>query len=166
MTNPKAAADLSDGIAPPDSSTNSRGYVTCRAKSSTTGQRCGQRPIPGGFVCRYHGGSAPQVQRKASMRLAELVMPAIAVLAREMVKADKSADKQRAANSILDRAGITRGQSAEIDAARDLLLARLLDKQAELAAAAAADDDLPELEALVVVDDDPPTKKRGKKGKK
>lgn len=121
----------------------------CTATSRTTGNRCGQRPIPGGTVCRYHGGAAPQVQRSARGRLAELVMPAIETLNHERENAKRSADRQRAANSILDRAGITRGHSAEVDAARALLLERILTLRAE----AGAPDPLI-LTATVVDDED------------
>lgn len=101
------------------------GWVTCKA-TNRQGNRCGRRPVPGGTVCRQHGGAAPQVQRKAKLRLLELVNPAIATLAREMMQADKSADKQRAANSILDRAGVPRvSANPDSEAARDLLIERL-----------------------------------------
>jgi hypothetical protein len=45
------------------------------------GKRCGKWPIPGGMVCRMHGGAAPQVQAKADERLRALVHPAITRLA-------------------------------------------------------------------------------------
>src|SRR3546814_21188983 len=89
-----------------DAPTQGRGQ--CTAKSTTTGERCTKAPIRGGTVCATHGGSAPQVRKKAALRLLELVDPAIAVLAREMVNADKSADRQRAAHSVLDRPGVAR----------------------------------------------------------
>ena len=93
---------------------------------SRSGEQCKQTPIAGGTVCRYHGGGAPQVRRKAALRLLELIDPAIATLAREMVQADRSADRQRAANSILDRAGMPRSVTTPTsDAARDLLVERL-----------------------------------------
>jgi hypothetical protein len=41
----------------------------CSAKSKTSGKRCAQPAIPGGSVCRFHGGAAPQVKRKAAERL-------------------------------------------------------------------------------------------------
>ena len=41
----------------------------CKATSKQTGQQCGRTPIPGGTVCRYHGGAAPQVKLKALQRL-------------------------------------------------------------------------------------------------
>lgn len=98
----------------------------CRATSKATGKPCGRTAEPGATVCRYHGGAAPQVKRKAALRLLELVDPAIATLAREMVNADKSSDRQRAANSILDRAGVPRVTTTpDGEAARDLLVERL-----------------------------------------
>lgn len=78
------------------------------------------------MVCQTHGGSAPQVRRKAALRLLELVDPAIAVLAREMVNADKSADRQRAANSVLDRAGVPRTATViDGESAKSLLVERI-----------------------------------------
>lgn len=49
----------------------------CTAHSSRTGKPCAKYPIAGATVCRTHGGAAPQVQRKAAERLAELVPKAI-----------------------------------------------------------------------------------------
>lgn len=135
----------------------------CTARSKGSGERCRQTAIPGGTVCRFHGGGSPSVKRKAALRLAELVDPAIATLAREMVSADKSSDKQRAANSILDRAGITRGQSSELDVARALLLERLLEARGAPRAALPASAPDP-LEIIAdVVDDVPPAPKPRKR---
>lgn len=103
----------------------------CTAWSSTKGHRCSRAATPGTVVCASHGSKAPQTRRKAQLRLAELVDPAIGTLAREMAKASKSSDRQRAANSILDRAGIGRQGSVEVDAARALLLERLLTMRTE-----------------------------------
>ena len=55
----------------------------CTARSKGTGERCKQTAIPGGTVCRFHGGGAPSVKRKAALRLASLVDPAIGTLARD-----------------------------------------------------------------------------------
>ena len=94
--------------------------------TNRAGQRCGQSAIKGGTICRAHGGAAPQVRRKAALRLLELVDPAIAVLAREMVNADKSADRQRAANSVLDRAGVPRTATViDGESAKSLLVERI-----------------------------------------
>ena len=46
-------------------------YIRCAAKTSS-GHPCRQRPIRGGTVCYTHGGSAPQVRRKADERLVKL----------------------------------------------------------------------------------------------
>lgn len=122
---------MSDG--PKDAPTP--GKRQCTAKSTTTGNRCTKAPIKGGTVCATHGGSAPQVRKKAALRLLNLVDPAIAVLAREMVQADKSADRQRAANSVLDRAGVPRTATViDGESAKSLLVERInaLRDEAEL----------------------------------
>lgn len=41
----------------------------CHARSKRTGVQCGQWAIPGGTVCKWHGGAAPQVIAKADERL-------------------------------------------------------------------------------------------------
>ena len=41
----------------------------CSAHSKRTGKQCGQWAIPGGRVCKWHGGAAPQVIAKAEERL-------------------------------------------------------------------------------------------------
>lgn len=46
----------------------------CTAKNRK-GNRCGGPAIPGGTVCRLHGGAAPQVRAKAQERLADLIDP-------------------------------------------------------------------------------------------
>ena len=113
-----------DAVGPKDAPTQ----VTrqCTAKSTTSGERCRKSAIVGGTVCDRHGGGAPQVRRKATLRLLELVDPAIGTLAREMVNADKSADRQRAANSILDRAGMPRTATViDGESAKALLVERI-----------------------------------------
>jgi len=47
----------------------------CTAKSSRSGNRCKKAAILGGMVCRTHGGSAPQVKKKALERLEDLIDP-------------------------------------------------------------------------------------------
>jgi hypothetical protein len=42
--------------------------VQCTAISKNSGQQCTHKAIPGGTVCRYHGGSARQVKAKAAIR--------------------------------------------------------------------------------------------------
>lgn len=128
------------------------GYVTCSARNKV-GNRCGKRPEPGTNVCRLHGGAAPQVRRKAALRLMELVDPAIATLAREMTRADKSADRQRAANSILDRAGIVRQVDHDTETAKALLVERLLAMREQANAPAPQPD--PDIIPSTVVNEEP-----------
>jgi hypothetical protein len=42
----------------------------CRAHNRA-GEHCGKGPVPGGEVCRNHGGATPAVVGKAELRLAE-----------------------------------------------------------------------------------------------
>lgn len=100
----------------------------CRATARSTGKRCTRPAIPGGTVCRYHGGAAPQVQKKAALRLLELVDPAVATLARVMASPTaKDADKIRAAENVLDRAGVPRRiETTDVEVAKALLIERLL----------------------------------------
>lgn len=101
------------------------GQRLCGARR-TNGEPCNAPAMTGQRVCRMHGGSSPQAKRKAALRLVELIDPAIATLAREMVQADTSSDRQRAANSILDRAGVPRvTKEISEDTSREVLLTRL-----------------------------------------
>jgi hypothetical protein len=56
----------------------------CTATSTTTGNRSTRPAIPGGSVCRYHGGAAPQVKAAAAARLRAMVDPALGVLEHAM----------------------------------------------------------------------------------
>lgn len=111
---------------PEDQDTTFDGAQRCSAQSRQHGRRCSRAAKPGTTVCASHGGNAPQVKRKAALRLATLVSPAISTLAREMATAKKSNDRQRAANSILDRAGYGRMVKVENTDARALLAERLI----------------------------------------
>lgn len=77
----------------------------CTAMAKGTGQRCQRAPIPGGAVCRVHGGSAPQVKRKAEDRLRALVDPSIGALARAIDSDDVRASIV-AAKDVLDRCAV------------------------------------------------------------
>ena len=54
-----------------------RPLVRCKAHSSRTGARCKAGAILGATVCRFHGGSAPQVKKAAARRLAAQLGEAI-----------------------------------------------------------------------------------------
>lgn len=43
----------------------------CVATAKSSGKPCSKPAIPGGTVCRYHGGAAPQVRAAAARRIAE-----------------------------------------------------------------------------------------------
>jgi hypothetical protein len=49
----------------------------CSARSKTSGAQCAKNAIPGGNVCYYHGGNAPQVRAKAKERIVEFTETAI-----------------------------------------------------------------------------------------
>jgi hypothetical protein len=78
----------------------------CTATSKTTGQPCGAYAIPGGFVCGYHGGKAPQTVAAAKRRLMGLVELATDVLARAMECGVPDPVAVRAAQLVLDRSGL------------------------------------------------------------
>lgn len=56
----------------PDAETGRR---RCTAMLRKKGVRCKKTPIPGGFVCRLHGGATKRAKRKAEERLADLIDP-------------------------------------------------------------------------------------------
>ena len=74
----------------------------CKA-TSRTGKRCAQPHIPGGTVCRYHGGAAPQVKKAALERLMELQHPAISRLSALIDQTDFPTVAYAASRDVLDR---------------------------------------------------------------
>jgi hypothetical protein len=83
----------------------------CRARSKQTGNPCRQWAIPGGTVCVYHGGKAPQTEAKAKERLMALQAPAIETLAFLMKKRGQfPSTAYAAARDVLDR---TEGKATE-----------------------------------------------------
>lgn len=77
--------------------------VKCGARSKQSGQQCRQYAIPGGTVCRFHGGAAPQVKAAAEKRLEELRQPAIAYLAHLLEQKQFPSAGLGAAKDVLDR---------------------------------------------------------------
>ena len=59
--------------------------------TTRAGGRCSNPPIKGATVCRMHGGSAPQVQRKAAERIAEARDTALDALLRLIQSGDVDA---------------------------------------------------------------------------
>jgi hypothetical protein len=78
---------------------------------SRSGNPCKNPAIPGGTVCPWHGGRAPQVREAAQKRLLSLVPDAIEAMAMlaGIVDGTFKLDphvQQRALADILDRAGL------------------------------------------------------------
>lgn len=78
--------------------------IKCRAHSKQTKNPCKFFAIPGGTVCRYHGGLAPQVQDAARRRLAIMVAPALEKLA-SLINSEMDAVALATVKDILDRNG-------------------------------------------------------------
>ncbi len=81
--------------------------ISCTATAKSTGVTCGNPPLPGGNVCAFHGGKAPQVEAAAARRVLDaLVGPALAKL-REILDDDETPPQVRlaAVRDILDRTG-------------------------------------------------------------
>lgn len=87
----------------------------CKAHSRRTGEPCKNAAMNGTTVCRMHGGSAPQVRRKAAERIAEAAHDAAALLVQFMEdpKNDKPL-RTRIAQDLLNRAGYTGRQSLDL----------------------------------------------------
>ena len=90
------------------------GWLVCTAKRHN-GERCKAAAIRGSNVCRVHGGMAGQVREAARKRLEELVMPSISTLRRIMLRGETDTVQLRAAEQILDRAGIVAKQEVAVD---------------------------------------------------
>lgn len=102
----------------------------CTATSKQSQQRCEKPPMRGNYVCAMHGGSATAARKAAQRRLLELSEPAITALADIMETSTNDNSRVAAANSILDRAGISKTTIIDIDTAREVLIERLLEMRA------------------------------------
>lgn len=84
----------------------------CKARNRK-GDQCRQVAIPGGTVCRYHGGAAPQVIEAARRRLAVFVLDSLDVVEEGLKGQDRHgvlvpyAARLKAATEVLDRVGIS-----------------------------------------------------------
>lgn len=89
---------------------------TARRKS---GAECKNWAIRGGFVCRMHGGGAPQVKKKAAQRIAEAADDAAALLV-QFMEDPKNDIKVRTqiAQDLLNRAGFAGKQSVDLTVSR------------------------------------------------
>lgn len=100
------------------------------AGTNRHGEPCGNPPIPGGHVCRLHGGLAPQVQRSAKVRLLEGADLAIDYLLNLLTPrppcehcgrsdADRDPTVVRACQLVLDRSGFHPSLTVEYAAPSD-----------------------------------------------
>lgn len=98
----------------------------CTATSKGSGTRCGLAPIPGGFVCHFHGGGVPAVRMAARERLLAMVDPALDALMRFLrtappcphcgrSDADRDPVVLRAAQLVLDRTGFHPGVTVQVE---------------------------------------------------
>lgn len=76
----------------------------CRAKNAA-GNPCGKYAIKGGSVCPTHGGSAPQVKKRAALRLLAMVEPALVELQEVVMQNVHLPSKVAAIRTVLERAG-------------------------------------------------------------
>jgi hypothetical protein len=113
---------------------NSTDPRRCTAHSSQTGKRCKNASIPGGRICRYHGGAAPHVQKKAAERLLALEHPAIDAMARILdpkqtawTRATRLSASTVAAiaKDVLDRTGHKQPEKLEIEPRKTIDVRRL-----------------------------------------
>ncbi len=86
------------------------GAQRCSAKSKRSQKPCNNPAIAGGFVCRMHGGSAPQVKMAARERLMNLQPLAIQTLHNLLHREEFPTVQLGAAKDVLDR---TEGKAAE-----------------------------------------------------
>lgn len=96
-----------------------------RCQRVTNGRRCRKAIIPGGTtVCSAHGGAAPQVRRRAQLRLLSLVDPAVSVLARILTTSTDEKLKAHVAQDILNRTGMGKAQDVSADVAKAVMMER------------------------------------------
>ena len=86
----------------------------CKA-TNHDGNPCGNHPLKGTTVCRYHGGSAPQVKQKAMERILAAADPAAAELIRIAKEGESEAVRVRAITDLLDRAGVGEAKKLAVE---------------------------------------------------
>jgi len=111
---------------------DSDGRKLCAGIVKHTGQPCMLPAMSKQDVCQHHGGKSSGPKRAARLKLLDLIEPALATLAREMASTtNKPADRIRAAENILDRAGVSRVHTIETDDARALLMMKIEEARAQ-----------------------------------
>lgn len=113
--------------------------MRCTAHSKQRKAQCKRTAIPGGTVCRYHGGAAPQVMKAAAERLKELQYPAITAIEgaleanRGYITKDGDVHTEadhptrlRAATAVLDRTGLGPTTKQEVEHSASAQLGQIL----------------------------------------
>ncbi len=108
----------------------------CSARSKQKGKQCGHWAIPGGTVCRYHGGLAPQVEAKAKERLSALFPRSVTVLSELLEKIDFPTVQYQVAKFIAEQEVGRAKETAEVTVkgVGDMTDEELRDKALALAA--------------------------------
>ena len=81
--------------------------LTCTAKAKSTQKRCGNPPIRGGTVCKFHGGGAPQVKAVAARAVFEALVGPALMQYRRIIEAPDVDDRVKLAalRDLFDRTG-------------------------------------------------------------
>lgn len=101
----------------------------CGGHSKQTGKPCKYPAIPGGTVCRFHGGAAPQVIAAAAARLEALRTPAIAYLGYLLAQREFPSAGLGAAKDVLDRVDGKAAETVRVIETTDAKLAELKEAQ-------------------------------------
>ena len=90
--------------------------LTCTATAKSTENRCGNPPIPGGKVCKFHGGAAPQVKAAGALRVMEAMVGPVLVEMARVIQDPTVSDtvKMTTCRDILDRTGYKPVQQLEV----------------------------------------------------
>lgn len=92
----------------------------CTARSKQSQKPCRNAPIPGGTVCRFHGGAAPQVKAKALERLQAYQDRAIDRLFELVEQAQFPSTAFAAVRDVLDRTMGKPTESVSVDHAGEV----------------------------------------------
>lgn len=115
-----------------------------RCPAIRSGKRCRKPVIPGGTVCATHGGAAPQVKRRAKLRVLQLLDPALGQLARILANPDDQRIGLAAIKIVTDLNGMSTRGDVDSTLAKAILMDRhfALQEAARKAEAEALDGEI------------------------
>ncbi len=82
--------------------------MQCNATSKQSKARCRNGSIPGGSVCRFHGGATPVVKAKAELRIKEALeamLPKGITRYGKLIESEQDSVALNAVKDLLDRTG-------------------------------------------------------------